>query len=64
VPLGVYDADFGRRIAGCTGLKNRIVHEYDDVDPQKVHDALQTALHDVPTYLRAVDDYVKRMAEG
>ena len=58
--LGVYNAEFGRRIAGCTGLRNRIVHEYDDVDPQRVHEALATAMRDVATYLRAVQDYVKR----
>lgn len=60
--LGVYDAEFGRRIAACTGLRNRIVHEYDDVDPRRVHEALATAIRDVATYLRAVGDYVKRTA--
>jgi uncharacterized protein YutE (UPF0331/DUF86 family) len=58
--LGVYDMEFGRRIAACTGLRNRIVHEYDEVDPRRVHEALGTAIQDVSTYLRAVEDYVKR----
>ena len=58
--LGVYDAEFGRRIAASTGLRNRIVHEYDALDPRRVHEALATAIRDVATYLRAVQDYVKR----
>jgi uncharacterized protein YutE (UPF0331/DUF86 family) len=58
--LGVYDAEFGRRIAACAGLRNRIVHEYDALDPRRVHQALATAIRDVATYLRAVQDYVKR----
>jgi uncharacterized protein YutE (UPF0331/DUF86 family) len=58
--LGVYDAEFGRRIAACAGLRNRIVHEYDEVDPQRVHEALATAIRDVTAYLRAVQDYMKR----
>ena len=62
--LGVYDAEFGRRIAACTGLRNRIVHEYDEVDPRKVHEALGTAIKDVSTYLRAIEDYVKRTSGG
>ncbi len=62
--LGVYDAEFGRRIAACTGLRNRIVHEYDEVDPRKVHEALGTAIQDVSTYLRAIEDYVKRTSGG
>jgi len=62
--LGVYDIEFGRRIAACTGLRNRIVHEYDEVDPRKVHEALGTAIQDVSTYLRAIEDYVKRTSGG
>lgn len=58
--LGVYDMEFGRRIAACTGLRNRIVHEYDEVDPRKVYEALATAMQDVATYLRAIEDYVTR----
>ena len=57
--LGVYDAEFGRRIAASTGLRNRIVHEYDALDPRRVYEALATAIgrRDLP---RAVQDYVKR----
>lgn len=62
--LGVYDVEFGRRIAACTGLRNRIVHEYDEVDPRRVHEALGAAMHDVSAYLRAVDDYVRRVPGG
>jgi len=62
--LGVYDIEFGRRIAAYTGLRNRIVHEYDEVDPRKVHEALGTAIQDVSTYLRAIEDYVKRTSGG
>ena len=58
--LGVYDMEFGRRIAACTGLRNRIVYEYDEVDPRRMHEALGAAMQDVSTYLRAVEDYVKR----
>jgi uncharacterized protein YutE (UPF0331/DUF86 family) len=58
--LGVYDTEFGCRIAACTGLRNRIVHEYDEVDPNKVHEALSTAMQHVPAYLQAVDAYVQR----
>ena len=62
--LGIYDIEFGRRIAACTGLRNRIVHEYDEVDPRRVHEALGTAIQDVSTYLRAVEEYVKRAPGG
>ena len=60
--LGVYDMEFGRRIAACTGLRNRIVHEYDEVDPNRVYEALSSAIQDVPAYLRAVEAYVQRVS--
>ncbi len=58
--LGILDHDFAGRIAACAGLRNRIVHEYNELDPRKVHEALQAALHDIPVYLRRVDEHVAR----
>lgn len=59
-PLRVLDPDFARRIASAAGLRNRIVHEYDAIDPVKVHDALQTALPDIREYLRRVQSWIQR----
>jgi uncharacterized protein YutE (UPF0331/DUF86 family) len=58
--LGVYPADFARRIAACAGLRNRIAHEYDDIDPRKLFEAVRQAVHDVPEYLRHVDAWLGR----
>lgn len=60
--LGVLDASFARQIASCAGLRNRIVHDYDDVDPARVFDAIGTALRDVPQYLAAVQRFVEKPA--
>jgi uncharacterized protein YutE (UPF0331/DUF86 family) len=58
--LGVLDQEFAPRIAGCAGLRNRIVHEYNELDPRKIYEALQTALRDIPIYLRRIDEYLGR----
>lgn len=58
--LGVLERDFATRIAGSSGLRNRIVHEYDEIDPARVHEALQSAVEDIPAYLRRINDYVGR----
>ena len=60
--LGVLEPDFARTIARAAGLRNRLVHDYEDLDPRKVFDALGEALRDVPTYLARVNDHVKRAA--
>lgn len=38
--LKILDSEFATRIAGCTGLRSRIVHEYNDLDSAKVYEAL------------------------
>jgi len=58
--LGVLDAEFARRIARAAGLRNRLVHEYEDIDPRRVFEALQSAFKDLPIYLRRIDEYVTR----
>ena len=57
--IGVLDPEFARRIARAAGLRNRLVHDYEDLDPGKVFDALGDALRDVPVYLARVNQYVK-----
>ena len=59
--LNILDREFAVRIAGCAGLRNRIVHEYNDLDSAKVYEALQMAMHDIPVYLTRVRDYMSRM---
>lgn len=56
--LGVLEPSFARRIASCAGLRNRLVHEYDELDPEKVHEALSAAVADVPRYLDAVRKFL------
>ena len=56
--LGVLDRDLAGRMAAYAGLRNRITHEYDELDPQKVHESLQAAMRDIPDYLQRVKDYV------
>ncbi len=58
--LGVLDPAFAQRLAPSAGLRNRLVHEYDEVDPVKLHEACRAATIDVPGYLRAVDAWLER----
>jgi hypothetical protein len=51
---GVLARELAERLAPSAGLRNRIAHEYDDLDPARVHAALQDAVQDVPAYMAAV----------
>lgn len=52
-------AAFASQIAACAGLRNRLVHEYDEIDP-RLHEGLPAAARDIPEYLR----HVYRRLEG
>lgn len=50
----ILPAEFARSLAAAAGLRNRIVHEYDEIDPVKLHDALQVAVKQIPVYADAI----------
>jgi uncharacterized protein YutE (UPF0331/DUF86 family) len=62
--IEVLDRTFATQITSCAGLRNRIIHEYDEIDPAKVFEALQTAIRDVPEYLRQVNEFLDRHREA
>jgi uncharacterized protein YutE (UPF0331/DUF86 family) len=57
--IGVMPTAFAKDMAVAAGLRNRIVHEYDEIDAGKVHEALAVSVCSIPTYL----DYVQRFIE-
>ena len=61
--LRIVDPDFARRIARCAGLRNRLVHEYEEIDPRKVFESLEAARDDIVTYVRAVQTYVNGLRD-
>ena len=44
----------GVRLLVVSGLRNRLAHEYNEIEPAKVQDAVRTAITQVPQYLEAV----------
>jgi uncharacterized protein YutE (UPF0331/DUF86 family) len=58
--LGVVDPAFADRIARAAGLRNRLAHDYDDIDPARVFEALAAALDDVPRFVAAVTAHLER----
>jgi uncharacterized protein YutE (UPF0331/DUF86 family) len=37
------------------------VHEYDEIDPERVYLALRVAVEEIPEYLRHVLEYLERL---
>ena len=62
--LGVMTADFAKEMARAAGLRNRIVHEYDDIDPERVYEALPLAVRRIPVYLDHIQRFVEKLPQG
>ncbi|MBD2503787.1 type VII toxin-antitoxin system HepT family RNase toxin [Anabaena azotica] len=54
----VITPELARQIAPSSGLRNRLVHEYDEIDPQQVFKAISFALQQYPLYVRQVNSYL------
>lgn len=57
---GVLPMDFAGRLAPIVGLRNRVVHKYEELDMRMFLTQLHAELDDIPTYLRHVLDYAER----
>jgi uncharacterized protein YutE (UPF0331/DUF86 family) len=59
--LGVLPSAFAQQVAACAGLRNRIVHEYDEIEPGKIYEGLQAAVRDIPQYLAHIHQYIQTL---
>lgn len=56
--FGAYDHEFAEQIVRSAGLRNRIAHEYDEIDAEQVYEAVKTAGKDIPRYIKSVQGYL------
>ena len=65
VELGVrvVPADFAARIAAAAGLRNRIAHEYDDIDPGRLFEGMEAAARDIPVWITHVVSYLDSLSD-
>lgn len=54
----VLSAELADRLAPAAGLRNRLVHEYDEIDDEKVLEAVRGARGDFTSYVRSVMDFL------
>lgn len=48
-----------KRLAPAAGLRNRLVHEYDEIDDEKVLEAVRAARTDLGDYVAAVEAHLE-----
>jgi uncharacterized protein YutE (UPF0331/DUF86 family) len=58
--LGILPSDFAERIARSAGLRNILVHDYNDVDRRIVYGSIRSCLVDYLEYTEAIAGFLER----
>ena len=63
--LGVYPGGFAERVAASAGLRNILVHDYNDADRTIIHASIRTCLKDYHLYLEYIAAFLDaRTSQG
>jgi uncharacterized protein YutE (UPF0331/DUF86 family) len=57
---GAIDANLAERMRALAGLRNRLVHIYEEVDDRLVYASLPEGLDDLSAFARAMADLARR----
>ena len=57
--VNVLPPDFANDLAPCTGMCNRLVHEYDRIDDQIIFDSIPKLLNMVDQYIAYIYEFLK-----
>jgi len=57
--IKVLPPSFTESIADMAGFRNRLIHEYEDIDPSKIHAFLKNRLWDFEDFIKYVRDYLR-----
>lgn len=56
--LGVYPQEFAQQIAPSAGLRNRLVHEYNELEQGIIYRSINEALEQYTKYCQHILDYI------
>jgi len=56
---GIINKEFAEKLAPSAGLRNRLVHEYDEIDNKIVFDSVTTALNMYRKYIEIIENYLE-----
>ncbi|PUU92053.1 MULTISPECIES: type VII toxin-antitoxin system HepT family RNase toxin [Halanaerobium] len=57
----IVNQKFAEEIAPSAGLRNRLVHEYEEIDDQIVYKSIQKTIESYKKYIRKIESYLKNI---
>lgn len=61
--LDVIDEKLAKQTAPSAGLRNRLVHDYNDTDPRIIYNSIGEALEDYSHYCEAILQFIEKQPE-
>ena len=58
--LGVYPEDFARKIAPSAGLRNALVHEYNNINPEILRKSICEAVSEFNDYAKYILSFIEK----
>lgn len=58
--LGVYSKEFAEKIAPSAGLRNALVHDYNNIDPAVMRKSIGEAVNEFNDYARCVLEFIEK----
>ena len=59
--LGILPEEFARRISKSAGFRNRVIHEYNDIDKVLVFETIDDAIRDYAKYCEYVLEWLEKV---
>ena len=61
--LGIIDQQLANSLSESIKLRNKLVHFYEEIDPQYIHTAINEVLRDYSQYQKLIIQYLDRLEE-
>lgn len=59
--LQILEQKFAEKIAPSAGLRNRLVHEYEEIDDEIVYNSIQKTIKTYKKYIRKIESHLKEI---
>jgi uncharacterized protein YutE (UPF0331/DUF86 family) len=61
---GLISRDLAEKLKPSAGMRNILVHEYMDIDDEKVYNAVSLAIRDYREYIKQADGFINKLEDS
>ncbi|MEW6407342.1 MAG: DUF86 domain-containing protein [Patescibacteria group bacterium] len=61
--LKILPYDFAKKLAQLAGLRNRLAHEYNGINEEKIYQSIKDFFNDIPVYLEKIKKFIDNQSK-